>query len=124
VLLLFLFAGNNYCCLHHALGIRSYYVPLIAGQELTDAQIVCNNRLRSSRQVIEHSYGMAENVFHIFRRPEQFRLDQANSFVSELLRVGYLVANIHVCLNGNHASSYAKFDCPPPTLEAYLNLDF
>ena len=67
---------------------------------------------------------MAENIFHLFKRPEQFKLDQSDSFVPELSRVGYLLANIYVCFNGNHASSYTKFDCSPPKVEDYLNLDF
>jgi hypothetical protein len=92
--------------------------------ELTAAQIICNNRLKTARQVIEHSYGMVENVFHLFRCPQQFKLDQSDSFVAELLRVGYLAANIYVCLNGNHASSYTKFDCPPPSVDDHLSLDF
>ncbi len=64
------------------------------------------------------------DVFHIFKRPEQFCLDQENSFVSELSRVGYLLANIYVCFKGNHVSSYTKFYCPPPKVDDYLNLDF
>jgi len=91
---------------------------------LSDAQKLCNNRLKTARQVIEHSYGMAENIFHLFKHPEQFKLDQSDSFIPELSRVGYLLANIYVCFNGNHASSYTKFDCPPPKVEDYLNLDF
>ena len=104
--------------------IRSYYKPILPGQELTDAQKICNQRLKSSRQVIEHCFGTVENVFRLFKRPEQFQLDKKDSIVPELSRVGYLLANIYVYYNGNHASSYMKFDSPPPSVEDYLSLDF
>lgn len=104
--------------------IRSYYKPILPGQELTDAQKLCNKRLKTSRQVIEHSFGMVENVFRLYKRPEQFKLDEKDSIVPELSRLGYLLANIYVCYNGNHASSYMKFDCPPPSVDKYLSLDF
>ncbi len=107
-----------------ALGIRSYYQPILPGLELTDAQNICNNRLKTARQVIEHSYGMVENVFRLFKTPQQFKLDQSDLFVAELLRFGYLAANIYVCFNANHASSYTKFDCSPPSVDDYLSLDF
>jgi hypothetical protein len=103
--------------------IRSYYKPILPGQELTEAQITCNQRLKTSRQVIEHSFGMVENVFRLYKRPEMFKLDMKDNYVPELSRLGYLLANIYVCYNGNHASSYTMFDCPPPSVDKYLSLD-
>lgn len=102
--------------------IRSYYKPILPGQELTEEQKICNQRLKTSRQVIEHSFGMVENVFRLYKRPEQFKLDEKDSIVPELSRLGYLLANIYVCYNGNHASSYMKFDCQPPSAKQYLTL--
>jgi len=47
-------------------------------------------------------------------------LAQIVLYAQEQLHICHLWANIYICLNGNKASSYMKFTCPPPLLDDYL----
>jgi len=104
------------------IGIRSYYQSLIPGVDITPAQRLCNERIMPCRQTIEHGYGDVENIFRICSRPESLRIGQNNSHACRQLRVCHLLVNVYVCLNGNKASSFTKFNCPPPSLKEYLQL--
>ncbi len=109
-------------------GIRSYYVPLIAGVDLTDAQKICNNRMKTVRQTIEHCYGDIENIFRICNQVDSVKLghrmndDDDTPTALRQLRMCHLLMNVYVCLNGNKASSSDKFNIQPPKLSDYLSL--
>ena len=84
--------------------------------------------MQTVRQTIEHCYGDIENLFRICTRPDSVKLGHAMNDDDDTpsalhqLRLCHLLMNIYVCLNGNKASSYRKFDCRPPKLEDYLAL--
>jgi len=108
-------------------GIRSYFVSLIAGVELTEAEKLCNQRMKTVRQTIEHCYGDIENIFRICNQVDSVKLghktnDGDTPTALRQLRMCHLLMNIYVCLNGNKASSYRKFNCQPPKLSEYLAL--
>ena len=50
--------------------IRSYYISLIPGVDITDDQKICNNRIKPCRQAIEWSYGDIENFLQYARIQE------------------------------------------------------
>ena len=114
--------GDNVYNAQHLHCIRSYFKSLIPGMQITDAQKICNNRMKSIRQTIEFSYGDIETIFKICSNPTSYQLGKKLPYAQEQLRVCHLFANIYTCLNGNKASSHAKFDCPPPLLRDYLRL--
>ena len=102
-------------------------MPIILGVELSDAEKLCNKRMKTIRQTIGHCYGDIENIFRICNWPNSVKLghkDNDDDTPSALrqLRLCHLLMNIYVCLNGNKASSYRKFDCRPPKLRDYLAL--
>lgn len=105
------------------IGTRSYFRPLVAGQDLTPAQKLCNTVIAACLQTIKHSFGDVENIFQICVVPQSLRLGKKVPHAQEQLRVCHLLSNIYSCLNGNKASSYSKFNCPPPLLADYLRLD-
>ncbi len=62
------FADNEYNAQHlHC--IPSDFKSLIPGMQITDAQKICNNRMKMIHQAIEFSYGDVENIFHIYANP-------------------------------------------------------
>lgn len=81
--------------------------------------------MRSVRQTIEHSYGDIENIFWICTWPDSVKLGHTTNDVPSALRqlrMCHSLMNIYVCLNGNKATCYNKFDCQPPKLRDYLAL--
>ena len=108
--------------------IRSYFISLVAGVELTDAEKLCNNRMKTVRQTIKHCYGDIENIFRICKLVDSVKLghkmdgDDDTPTALRQLRMCHLLMNVYVCLNGNKASSHDKFNCQPPKLSDYLSL--
>lgn len=107
-------------------GIRSYIVSLNPDVELSDAERLCNRRMRTCRQTIEHCYGDIENIFRICTHSGSVKLGYTDNdgtpSALRQLRLCHLLMNIYVCLNGSKASSHLKFDCSPPKLRDYLAL--
>lgn len=93
------------------------------GTQLTEAEKLCNKKMKPIRQAIEWSYGDVENIFQICANPKNYRLGKRLPYAQEQLRVCHLLSNIYVCLNGSKAASYQKFKCMPPSLDEYLRLD-
>lgn len=83
--------------------------------------------MKTVRQTIEHCYGDIQNIFRVCNQDDSIKLglkDAVDGTCCALrqLRLCHLLMNIYVCLNGNKASSYTKFNCRPPKLEHYLAL--
>jgi len=114
--------GDSTYNAQHLQCTRSYYRPLIPGVALTPHQELCNVRIKPPRQTIEFSYGEVEGIFQICLQPRSLKLGQIVPYAQEQLRVCHLLANIYTCVNGNKASSYMKFNFPPPSLDDYLQL--
>jgi len=102
--------------------IRSYYISLIPGVDITDDQKICKNQIKPCRQAIEWSYGDIEHFFQICSHPRNYRRGKRLPYATEQLRVCHLLSNIYTCLNGNKASSHQKFNLQPSSLEKYLEL--
>jgi hypothetical protein len=75
--------------------IRSYYISLIPGVDITDDQKICNDRIKPCRQAIEWSYGDIENIFQICSHPRNYRLGKRLPCATEQLRVCHLLSNIY-----------------------------
>ena len=71
--------------------IRSYYISLIPGVDITDDQKICNNRIKPCRQAIEWSYGDIENFFQICSHPRNYRLGKRLPYAMEQLCVCHLL---------------------------------
>ena len=114
--------GDSTYNAQHLQCTRSYYRPLAPGVALTAQQELCNTQIKPPRQTIEFSYGEIEGIFQICTQPRSLKLAQRIPYAQEQLRVCHLLSNIYTCLNGNKASSHMKFNCPPPSLDDYLQL--
>jgi hypothetical protein len=114
--------GDSSCNAGYLTCIWSYYTSLIPEVNITDDQKVCNSRIKPCRQAIEWSYGDIKSIFQICSHPRNCRIGKRLPYATEQLCVCHLLSNIYTCLNGNKASSYAKFNILPPTLEDYLEL--
>jgi len=102
--------------------IRSYFKAFGRNGRLTDYQITCNKRMKAMRQSIEWGYGDLGNIFTLCDHPRNFKLGNPTPYAQKQLRVCLLLLNIYTCLNGNKSCGYKTFNCPPPTLEWYLDI--
>ena len=100
--------------------ITSYYRSALG--RLTVSELRCNKAFRSMRIPIERNYGQTSCVMRICDTARSYQLGKRSPYALEQLRVGHLLMNCYICLNGDQASSVNTFDCSPPRLEEYLAL--
>ncbi len=92
-----------------------------------DSKKLCNQQMTYVRQTIEHCYDDIPNIFLVCNQDDSIKLGLKDADETccalQQLRLCHLLMNIYVCLNGNKASSYTKFNCLPPKLKDYLALE-
>lgn len=118
-----LYAGLGDCIYGVNLeAIRSYYKAHFTPAQMNQFMRICDAEMRACRQHIEFGYGKIANIFSICADSKNFKLGNHRPYANELLRVCHLLCNIYNCLKGDSSSGYNAFDCPPPSLEDYLQL--
>ena len=103
--------------------IRSYYRSYGPLNMLTPWKQRVNQKMRPIRETIEWSYGDVGNILRLSPCPDNYKLGKRHPYAQAQLRTCFLIYNCYVCLNGNKSSSYNMFDCRPPSLENYLDLN-
>jgi hypothetical protein len=109
------FAGYWYC-----LRTRHEAAP---DMPLTAAQDEENDNMKSARESIEWSYARAEQLWPLLNTKDSFKLEQDADRVFAEIRVMYFLTNCKVCTSeGSTMTGTRGFQCPPPSLEQYLNM--
>jgi hypothetical protein len=110
-----IFAGNWYCL--RIMQKETTGLPLLAWQEEE------NMNLKAARESIEWSYARAEMQWPLLTNKRNFKVDQNSARCSAEIRVMYLLTNFKVCADeGSTMTGTRGFQCPPPSLETYLNM--
>ena len=78
-----------------------------------------NTRLSSIRQNIEHIFGVHKNTFHLFNRPERFKLLHQGVDATQLIFNSCLLLNCYTCFN----ESTREFMLRATSICQYLPLD-
>lgn len=77
---------------------------------------IIDRAMSSGRQMVEHHYGEAGNLFPFMRYKYKIKIQKMN--LKGLYIGKMLLRNMYVCLYGNKTSK--RFECTPPVLEAYM----
>ena len=93
------------------------------GPPLTPIQRLQNKTMNGVREEVEHAFAGMGNQCQILRRYGEFKLDQENPHAVQQIRICHLIYNIHTCLyHGSQVNGVKGFNCPPPSLETYLQV--
>jgi len=80
-------------------------------------------RFASAREFVEHSYARPEILFPLITSKSRFKLDVNAHLVMAEIRVMHVLSNLKTCCaEGASCTGSAGFQCPPPTLDEYLNM--
>jgi hypothetical protein len=101
--------------------IRTRHRPTVL-HPLTEREEDENKAMMKVRETIEWSYGLITVLWNLAANKQRFKLETDPQVVMEQVRVMHLLTNCRTCLHGSNVSSRNTFDCPPPSLQAYLTL--
>ena len=90
------------------------------GAPLTALQVLENKCMSAVRITIEWGYAWHQNCFRILNSWSRWKLNTANPYATEQLRVITLLTNCYSCFNSNGAAHFNTFSCPPPSIYEYL----
>lgn len=100
-------------------GVMAPYTHSRSRHYLPDAERAFNQRLSRVRIAVEHAFGHTQVLWTYTAFAKGLHSEQQP--VGVYFAVAVLLTNCYTCFRGNQTSR--RFLVPPPTVEAYLNLD-
>ena len=101
-----------------AYGVNEYMSAPFGGNNLSDVEKQFNRNLSKVRVSVEWLFGVVKGLWAFIDWNKKHKI--LLSPVAKLIKISVLLTNCHTCIKGGNQLSYF-FDCPPPTLDEYLN---